>query len=164
MRNDWLHRTTKQLVENTSPGDMALTYPADTFIDQDGKPTSNDNWIYDPDLSAVTGWPSRYWSITGDIITLMDETARAAVDAALIEAARDAVATQLDQAEDILRAFMLLVLDEFNAHADKTNAILNAIDASATLAEVKANIGAITDYPTRTAQQLRDAIRSKLGS
>lgn len=164
MRNDWLNRNTKQLVINTSPGDMAAAYPSETFVDPDGIPASNENWIYDPELGAVEGWPARYWIITGDTITLMDDAARSLIDAALLEAARDMVASQLDDAEDILHAFMLLVLDELNAHAGKINAILDAIDAGATLADVQTQIRTISDYPTRTAQQLRDGIRNKLGS
>ena len=40
------------------------------------------DWIHSPDMSAVTGWDSKYWIITGDIVTLMDLAARDAVDAA----------------------------------------------------------------------------------
>jgi len=153
MLNNWLNRITKQLILNTSPADMGVS-----------EPVSNAEWIYDPDLLAVEGWPSHYWIITGDDVTLMDAAARATVDAVMLEAARDEIAAQLDSAEDIVRAFMLLVLDEFNAHALKTNSILDAIDTATTLAQVKSLIAAIPDYPQRTVQQIRDAIRDKLGS
>jgi len=122
------------------------------------------DWIHSPDLSAVVGFAERYWTITGDVVTLMSQAERDAVDAALLTAARDAAAAQLQQTEDVLRAFMLAVLDELNLHADKHNAILDAIDAGSTLAQVKANIAAVTDYPARTEAQLRTSVRNKLGT
>lgn len=129
MRNDWLNRTTKQLILNTSPATMGVLEPA-----------SNAEWIYDPDMSAVEGYPVKYWIITGDVVTLMDAGERATIDAAMLEAARDQVATQLDQQENIIRAFMLIVLDE-----------VNLLRTQHGLSE-------------RTVQQLRNAIRDKLGS
>lgn len=122
------------------------------------------DWIINPDLSAVTGFASKYWIITGDVVTLMDAGQRAALDAAELEALRDQVASELDQVENVLRAFMLTTLDELNAHAVKINAILTAIDNGANIGAVKTNILAIADYPTRTAAQLKAAVRSKLGS
>ena len=61
-----------------------------------------------------------------------------------------------------LRALLLIVLDEFNLHSAKTNAILTAIDNAATLAALKTAVAAITDLPTRTAAQLRTAIQNKI--
>lgn len=64
----------------------------------------------------------------------------------------------------VIRAFMLLVLDELNAHTTKTNAILTAIDNASSLAQLKTAVAAITDLPTRTAQQLRTAIETKINA
>lgn len=81
-RNDWLNRTTNQLYSNTPPEDMKERYPAESFVDVQGAPQSNAGWVYDPDLSAVTGQPSKYWIITGDVVSLMNQAARDAVDVA----------------------------------------------------------------------------------
>ena len=89
---------------------------------------------------------------------------QAAADAALLEAQRDSIAEQLDQQEDILRAVMTAVIAELNGHADKFNAILAAAAAANNLASFKAGMGAITDYPQRTIQQLRNVVRNALGS
>lgn len=51
-----LHRATKELIPSVS---------------EPRYPTAN--WIHDPDLSAVTGIPSKYWKITGDIVAAMTE-------------------------------------------------------------------------------------------
>lgn len=123
-----------------------------------------EDWIINPDLEAVTGFDSKYWIVTGDAVTLMGQSARDAVDAAELEAMRDAKAQQFVNAEDVLRAFMLIVIDEFNAHANKVNSMLSAMDAATSLADMKARIGLIADYPQRTEEQLRTAIRNRLGS
>ena len=121
------------------------------------------NDIREPDLSAVVGFDSRYWTITGDVVTLMAPAERAAVDAAELEARRDGAVAQVDEAEDILRAVVLVIRDELNAHAAKINAILTAIDGNSTLATIRTAIAAIPDYPARTVADLRAAIRAKLG-
>ena len=66
--------------------------------------------------------------------------------------------------QSLTRALALVILDEFNTRADKTNEILTAINSANSLAEVKANVGAITPLPPRTAQQLLDAVKAKIGS
>jgi hypothetical protein len=122
------------------------------------------DWIVNPDMSAISGWPSQYWIISGDAVLLANTAERAAIDAAELAAQRESVTAQLDDAEDVLRAFMLATLDEMNAHAAKINQILTAIDGASTLANLKTAVAAIADYPTRTTAQLRTIVRNKLGS
>ena len=137
----WLHRTTKKWVNRASPATMAARFPADTpFVDGSGNAVSNTDWIFKPDLSAVVGFMSKYWIITGDAVTLMTPGERAAVDVAETDSLRDTVVDQLDQVEGILRAFMLVVLDEINA------------------------LRATHSLSARTVAQLKTAIRNKLGS
>jgi hypothetical protein len=162
--NTWLNRATKRLLVQTSSGDMERSFAPLVFHDESGEPASNAEWIHAPDLSAVAAFPAKYWIVTGDAVALMDAAQRDAVDAAERDARRDAAVQQLDQLEDVLRAFMLSVLDELNNHAAKVNEILDAIDSGANLAAVKTNIAAIADFPQRTVDQLKTVIRSKLGS
>ena len=84
--------------------------------------------------------------------------------ATALSAARDSAVARLTSVEDVQRAFMLMVLSEFNAHTAKVNAILSAIGAATTLANLKTAVAAITDLPVRTEQQLRTAIRNNLGT
>lgn len=158
----WLNRTTKK-TDDSDPTAMAARHGG-TFVDAQGNAQSNANWIYRPDLSAVAGFPSQYWIITGDAVTLMNQSQRDAVDAAALQAKRDDVAAQIDAVEDYTRAFALACLDEFNAHATKINAILTAIDSGGTVAQIKTNILAIADYPQRTVANLKTSVRNKLGS
>lgn len=118
-----LHRTTRQYIPSANTPDYSVI-----------------DWIINPDLSAVVGFETKYWIITGDIVTLMDAAARDAVDAAELEASRDATVAELDQIEALLRAFAGVLKDEIN--------ILRAQHA----------------FADRTLLQLRTAIRNKLGT
>lgn len=122
------------------------------------------NWIHDPDMSAVDGFPSRYWTITGDTVSLMSQAERDAVDAALLVANRDALADEIDQVESFMRAFALVLLDEFNDVSATLNSLLTAIDNSTNLNSLKADVAAIADRPIRTAQQLKTAVRNRMDS
>jgi hypothetical protein len=115
-------------------------------------------------LSAVTGFPSIYWTITGDTVSLMDSASRAAVDAAALSAQRDATAAALDQIEDIRRAFALAVVDQFNQHATTGNAILAAVTNGATFADIKTNMAAIPAPTTPTIDELKVTVRNELGT
>lgn len=143
----WIHRTTKQVLQSVASADLT---------------EAEANYIEAPDLSAVAGQPRKYWIITGDVISLADAAAQLVIDADLLTALRDTVADEIERAESYTRAFALLVLDEFNDTALKINEILDAIDAATSLAEVKTNIGAIADRQSRTAAQLKTALRAKL--
>lgn len=123
-------------------------------------------WKHDPDMSQVAGVPTYFWKwdAVNERPIPMTAGEQATVTAARLAAARDTAAAALDQVENVTRAFMLMVLDEFNAHSAKMNALLTAIDGAASLAALKTAVAAIADLPTRTAQQLRDGIRNKLGT
>jgi hypothetical protein len=108
--------------------------------------------------------PQRYRKWVVDHIEEMTTPEKAAVDLALLEASRDAIIQQIDNMEDILRAFAALLVDELNAHSAKTNALLTAIDNAATLAALKTAVAGISDLPPRTLAQLRTAIRAKIGA
>jgi len=58
--------------------------------------------------------PRKYLKLTGDVLSELTQPEKDVVDVAELEAQRDAAAEQLTLTEDILRAFMLLVLEEFN--------------------------------------------------
>ena len=142
-----LHRTQKTLIRSVNSPD----YPT---LD----------WIHNPDLSLVEGQPTKYWTITGDVVSLMTAPERQVVDDAEREAVRDATVAVLDQIENYSRAFALVFLDESNLHAQRITDILNAADAATNLAGFKARIALIADAPQRTIAQIKTAVQSKLGS
>lgn len=124
---NFLHRTTKSYQASIPYSDLQ-------------EPLAN--YIEEPDLSAVTGFNNQYWTITGDVITLMSQAERDAVDAAALVTQLDSISDELDRVQTILRAFAEVVLDEFN--------VLRA--------EQKPKL------PNLTLAQLKTAVRNKLGS
>ena len=104
----WLNRITKEQRRSVAPADM---------------PPPLSDWIEEPDLSAVDGFPSRYWEIAGDAVLLMDQASRDALDAVADQAAIDRAVSQLDPApdHDLLRAIsaetVFLINQLRNAHS-----------------------------------------------
>ncbi len=146
---NFLHRTTKRYLTSQDPN---------------GLPEPLANYIEGPDLSAVTGFASKYWVITGDVVTLMSQAQRDAVDAAELSAQRDAQANVFDGVEAHERAFALMLLDEINGLSTKINAILDAIDGANNLADVKTAVAAIADRPMRNISDIKTGFRNKLGT
>jgi hypothetical protein len=118
-----LNRITKQFIASANTPD----YPT---VD----------WIINPDMTAVAGQPPIYWIITGDIVSLMDQAQRDAVDAQILEANRDTTSLRYDDVEDIIRATSMVTLDEINVLRN------------------------LQSLPPRTIQQMKTAVRNKLGT
>jgi len=95
------------------------------------------DWIIEPDMAAVVGYEPKHWEVSGDVVSLMSQVDRDAVDAALLEAENDNVAGRL-VVSGFDKAFALIMLDEIN--------ILRSA----------AGLG------NRTAAQLKTALRNKL--
>lgn len=123
-------------------------------------------WKHNPDMTAVAGVLRRFWKwdAVGERPVPMTAPEQAAVVAAELEAQRENQAANLDQPEALLRAVVLILLDELNLHAARTNALLSAIDAATSLGTLKTAVALIADVPTRTVQQLRTAIRARMGT
>jgi hypothetical protein len=106
-----------------------------------GNPISSVHAIWKPDLSDVAGFATKYWVVAAypdDSVSLMDQAARDAVDAAELSAQLDSIADEIGTGVQYDRAFALVVLDE-----------INALRTAATL-------------PMRTAAQLKTPVRNKL--
>lgn len=144
---------------------MVNTTTLDILLSAD-TPKLTAPWVVVSRANAET-WSAiaqKYRKWVTDHVEEMTALEKATVDGALLDSQREATTAQFDNVEGALRASLLTILDELNAHALKMNAILDAIDNGATLAQVKANIAAVSDYPQRTVQQMRNAINGKLGT
>ncbi len=142
----WLHRTNKTVLRSVASADL---------------PEAIANYIEEPDLSAVVGQPPKYWIVADDTVSLADQATRDAIDAALLSAARDALADEIDTVETYARAFALVVLDEFNARTLKINSILAAIAGANNFNSLKSAAALIADLNTYTPAQLKSAVRNK---
>ena len=129
-------------------------------------------WKRRPVMTGVAGVPRKYWKAPPDWDAVdagpveMTQGEKDVVDAAAKAAAKTAVLAGVNGPDrpDLLRAVALLVLDEFNAHAAKVNALLTAIDNAASLGALKTAVALIADLPTRTVDQLKTALASKMGA
>jgi len=63
---DYLHRTTKEHLKSVSTD--PTVYPSA-------------NWIKNPDMSSVSGVASKYWVITGDVVSEADQSTKDTIDA-----------------------------------------------------------------------------------
>lgn len=91
-----LNRTTKQLYRSVNTPDFNVV-----------------DWIISPNLDAVVGFEAKHWIISGDVVSLMSQVDRDAVDAAAVEAAKDDTASRLN-VSGFDKAFALLMLSEIN--------------------------------------------------
>jgi hypothetical protein len=116
------------------------------------------DWIVNPDLSAVAGWPTIYWDIAGDSVLLVDAATRAARDveiAALQDtdnrtAEKDRLADTSE--EVVLRALLKAMIDEINVlrqqineSTAETNQITTTNLTPRTLAQARAAVLASID-------------------
>lgn len=95
-----LSRTTKQYIKSVHTPNYPIS-----------------DWIYSPDLSAITGFSSIYWTITGDSVTLMSESERNTVDegraAQALELERTEQKNRVDS-EKLIRAMAVVIMNEIN--------------------------------------------------
>ena len=92
-----LNRTTKQYLSSVNTPDYN---PAE--------------WIISPDVSAVIGWDTKYWEISGDNVSLADLPTRNAIDAAELTARLDATADSVDGVGSFERALVKLIVGQLN--------------------------------------------------
>ena len=64
----------------------------------------------------------------------------------------------------LLRAALFVLVDELNLRTTSFNALLAAVAAATSLADLKTRVAAITPYPTRTMQQAITAVTNKIDS
>ena len=132
-----LNRTTKQLIRSVNTPDYN---PVD--------------WIINPDLTAVEGWPSIYWTITGDVVTLQNQTERDATDAAIL-------ATQVTEAKIEAPAPIAVGPDEIGMRLRAIIELFNKRDNYLTsrISELQITLDAVK-ASSGPVNSIRDAIPS----
>lgn len=146
----WLNRADKRKDYSSSPSTMTQNYGPDFRID----------WIEEPAVPAVA---DKYWVIDGDIVTEMTPEQKEAVDAAEILQNKQDTSAQIEDKQDLLRAIVLVLLSKMNSLSQTTTKILNAVDSSTSLAELKTKIAAISDEPNITFDELKQRIMNSIG-
>ena len=72
--------------------------------------------------------------------------------------------SESDRSNVLLRSVILTMVDEFNRHSDRTNAILAAITNANNLGSLQAEVALINAIPARTGAQLRTAAINKINT
>jgi hypothetical protein len=127
---------------------------------------------YKTPSSCDVDWLSVSPMPTAGEIDAAAPTAAANIIKAIAQKAKTAAASGIDagaavvgdKTERLVRALMEVILDEFNLHALKHNAILDSADAATSFADFKARMVLVPDYPARTAAQLVNAIKTKIAA
>jgi len=139
------------------PGDWRDVKP------QDAKIFDPSLWLVNPSLPFKAPHPSHWMVEPGtDNVILRPSEDIETDDAARSINRRDAIADRFDREQSLMRALAMTLLDELNNRADDFNALRDSILDASSLADVKAAGGAIQPRQTRTAQQLKAAIRARL--
>ena len=130
------------------------------------------DWIHNPDMSAVEGFPSKYWIITGDIVTLMDQAARDAVDAA--EAATEVTDNRtgaVEVADDpdspgmqtrALVEMLVIIANYYATRCSETRTMVQeiqtAIGAASNLSQLKTAVAAIDTAGSTISNRTRSEV------
>lgn len=158
---DWIRRS-DALTELARVHDMERRYPGINFRNSRGEPTSNAEWIHNPDYSQVAGIPAKYWKVVGNQVLPMVTGERDAVDAALLEQYRNEEAQRFSKVGDTQRAIVLLLLDQLNDRSTAFNALLSALQNATSLADLKSRVQLIDPLPTYDTAQVIQAVRNKM--
>lgn len=149
---DVLHRTTLEFLVSVSTD----RFPEPTYMVVPN-PSAN--------RTIIDTVEQKYWVLEVNTLREMNAAEKLVVDTANTDAQRDAeIGGTVDELESVIRALMLIIMDELNDEfAARVNSILAAAD-SPNYNAFQTAMQAITDAPTRTPVQLRNAIRNRLGS
>ena len=129
---NYLHRTTKQYQTSVSTADLQEAVA---------------NYIQDPDVSAVAGFNTKYWTITGDVVTLMSQVERDAVDAAI--AAQLVLDRRAGAVADPDQAASFQLRELFEVFNKRDNFLVNRIaELQDAMAAMKASTGAADNIRT----------------
>ncbi len=116
-----------------------------------------EDWLWNPDMEVSKGVPSKYWKVSGDIVSVMTPDERAVEDTTPVDPSAH-IKVNVMLGNYPMPVFMLVVLEEFNRHSARINALLSAIEGATNLASLKAEARAISALPLRTPKQLKTAM------
>jgi len=113
------------------------------------------DWIIDPDLSSVIGVPSKYWNISGDIITEMTQPEKDAVDAAEAIVIRDNNRAEAVATPDAATSTGVEFRELFELFNKRDNYIINRLIEVQTMAS---DLKTAITTSSGAAQTIRDEV------
>lgn len=147
----WWNNVLKVLEQRMSPAKMRAKYGGvhTDWVDAEGNAKTNGEWNYKPDVSAVVGIPTKYWTGTS-VVTEMTQAEKDAIDAAeqaaQIAVMKEAIKARFDQQDDSTRALGLLMLELYQLiRAELKPAALNNPLPNITPQQLKTRFLSIVD-------------------
>jgi hypothetical protein len=116
------NRTTNQLIQSVNTPDYPVL-----------------DWIINPDLSALSNVPQKYWKVVGDAVIEMSAAEKTAVDAALLAVRRDQI--EAKTTDEVFKAVLAALVKVVNLRLSVGNKITVAELRTAIRAEIEANNG-----------------------
>lgn len=143
--------------------------PITQYLQSVNTPSYSGNVLVNPDLSAVTGQPLKYWKHVAGAIQLMTQGERDAVDAAIQAALVASTRTGAKAAivglaanPMVLRAIASIVVDELNDIREWIVSFKAATAAATSLANLQTMVAALPNMADRTLAQVKTAIQNKI--
>lgn len=144
-----------------------------------------DGWVLGSSVNAYTNLVPEYDQVenptdttTGDppwvyANNVLRDATQPEIDASAANRALDLAERDMRTASDfvsepegtlprIIRALAVLMLNEFNARADKINEIITAISSAGNTNQLISNVSQVQQLPQRTKQQLIDTIKQRI--
>ena len=149
------------LHKTNSPADYRLSVNTPDFPSAD--------WFHDPDVSAVSGVPLKYWRVGTNPVEEMNQTEKDAVDAAATAAALLAAKSEASSVIDgrtgyQLRALAKLLVDEINIMRQWDASLKTAFANNSTLGTIRTAVDALPNTPDRTLAQAKTAYKNLLSN
>ncbi len=92
------------------------------------------------------------------------EAGRAVADRDALRAAAVTLATAQDRTAQLIRAELMLTMDELNLLRQWVTSFKAAVAAATTLADLKARVAALASTPDRTAAQIKPALVARVAT
>jgi hypothetical protein len=147
----WWNDVLKVFEPRMSPAKMHAKYGGvfSDWVDENSNAKTNGNWNWQPDVSAVVGTQTKYWTGTS-VVTEMTQAEKDGIDAAeqaaQIAEMRAALRARFDQQDDNTRALGLLMLELYQLiRAELKPAALNNPLPDITAQQLKTRFLAIVD-------------------
>lgn len=132
---------------------------------------SDPDVIINPDVSALTAVPLKYWKRNGNLVQEQSAAEKTTTDAgiaAALQATNRSGADTITNAATIegveLRAFVGVLVDELNILRQWTRDFKTEVAAATSLANLQARVATLATLNDRTLAQAKTAYQNKISS
>lgn len=124
--------------------------------------TGRTDVVVDPNVSAFSNLPLRYWKVVAGVVQLMTLAEQAEVDAVFLRANAKVNLSGKSDLGVILRAFSDITKDEINILRQWIVSFKVEAAAATNLSNFQSRIASLPNLPDRTLAQLKTAIENRI--